>query len=128
LHTAQAPESSADLVAAHLADVELSLSALPVTRVIPWKKLAHWSLGVGLVAALAGGVLLIRNPRAQLLLQGMRTPASVLHDGTRVAKIAKHVRVRVSYPSYLARPPHTVDDPRKLEVPVGSHLELNVTP
>jgi len=128
LHSAPVPESSADLVAAHLADVELSLSALPATRVIPWRKLAHWSLAVGLGAALVGGVLLVRSPRAQLLLQGMRTPAPVLHDGTRVANVAKHVHIRVSYPSYLGRAPHTVDDPRTLEVPVGSHLELKVTP
>lgn len=128
LHAGPVPEASAELVAAHLADVELSLSELPAAWVIPWRKLAHWSLAVGLIAALAGGILLVRNPRAQLLLQGMRTPAPVLRDGTRVANVIKHVHIRVSYPSYLGRAPHTVDDPKLLEVPVGSHLEFKITP
>lgn len=128
LHGAPVHGTSNDLVAAHLADVELALSGLPPAHVMPWKKLAHWSLGVGLVAALAGGFFLLRNPRAQLLLQGMRTPAPVLPDGTRVANVMKYLQVRVSYPSYLGRPPHALENPRKLEVPVGSHLELRVTP
>ena len=47
----------------------------------PWRKLSHWSLGLGLVALIAGGAWLVRDPRSQLLLQGMRAPAPVLRDG-----------------------------------------------
>lgn len=128
LHGAQASGTSEELVAAHLAEVELSLIALPAARVVPWKKIAHWSLAVGIVAIGVGGVLLVRDPRAMLLLQGMRTPAPVLRDGTRVANVLEHVEVRVSYPSYLGRPPRTIEDPRALEVPIGSHLELSLKP
>jgi hypothetical protein len=128
LRAQRATESSAELVAAHLADVELSLSALPVARVVPARHLLHWSLGLGLLAAFAGSWLLARDSRSQVFLSGLRRPAPVLHDGTRVANIAKHVRVRVSYPSYLGRAPQTLDDPREVDVPIGSHLELRVTP
>src|SRR4029077_2144079 len=67
LHDTPVAGISPELVAAHLADVELSLSALPAARVVPWRKLAHWSLSLGLVAAIAGGIFLLRNPRGQLL-------------------------------------------------------------
>ena len=122
------PEASAELVAAHLADVELSLSALPVTRVMPARRLLHWSLAGGLLVAFAGSWLLVRDSRTQVFLAGLRRPAPVLRDGTRVANVAKQVRVRISYPGYLGRAPLTLDDPRELDVPVGSHLELRVMP
>ncbi|HKP60787.1 MAG TPA: hypothetical protein VJV78_28860, partial [Polyangiales bacterium] len=128
LQTQRATETSAELVAAHLADVELSLSALPVTRVMPARRLLHWSLGLGLLAAFLGSWLLVRDSRSQVFLSGLRRPAPVLGDGTRVASVAKHVRVRVSFPSYLGRAPQTLDDPREIDVPIGSHLELRVTP
>ncbi len=128
LHATDQPQGSPDLIAAHLADVDLSLAALPAARVVPWRRLLHWSLVLGIFAALAGGLVLLRDPRSQMFLQGMRAPAPVLKDGTRVAKIAKHVRVRVSYPSYLGRAPLTLDDPGLVQVPSGSHVELRVTP
>lgn len=128
-HDAPAPVAySRELVAAHLAEVERGLDSVPPARILPLRKLWHVSVAVGLFGLVVAGAALSREPAAWLFLRGLRSPADVRADGTRIAEVVKHFEVRISYPGYLDRPASTLHDPRELDVPAGSHIELRVTP
>lgn len=118
--------SSPELVQAHLAGVQRELEALPLQRVVAWRRLGHWSVWAALLLVIASATVTLREPRLRIFVHGLVAPARVRADGTRVAKVLRHVSVRLSYPSYLAREGATLRDPALIVAPRGTTLQLQV--
>jgi hypothetical protein len=123
-----ADEASAQLRAAHLAGVQHALLELPTRRVLPWSKLVHSSLLIGVLGVVAFAALDYHQPGLRDFVRALIAPALTRSDGTRIADVVASLQVQLSYPSYLGRDPSLLQDPSEIAVPAGTTIELRVTP
>jgi hypothetical protein len=125
---AGADQDSAQLRAAHLAGVQRALVDMPTRRVLPWSKLFHTSLLIGILGITAFAALGYRRPALRDFVRALIAPALTRSDGTRIADVVAKLKVQLSYPSYLGRDPSWLEDPSEISVPAGTTVELRVTP
>ncbi len=126
LRSAAVSFDSAELVQAHQSSVERALVEVPSARVVPWSWLRHWTVAVGLLVAAASAASLASDPQLRTFVHALFSPAKLRSDGTRIARVVEHFSVRLSYPSYLARPAATLRDPKIITAPRGTNIEVRV--
>jgi hypothetical protein len=120
--------SSRSLLAAHLADVQTGLAALPATELVPWSKLWRFSSVIGLCGLLAFGWLSWQDGPLHAFVGALIAPARERSDGTRLSPVIAQLSVRLTYPSYLAREATWMTDPTEMRVPAGTTLDVHLTP
>lgn len=120
--------SSPALLAAHLADVQSALSAVPATQLVPWSKFWRVSSIVGLAALAIFSWLSVQDGPLRAFVGALVTPAHERSDGTRLSPVIAQLSVRLTYPSYLAREASWMTDPSEMRVPAGTTLDVHLTP
>ncbi|MET0389029.1 MAG: DUF4175 family protein [Polyangiales bacterium] len=122
------PSISPELQSAHIADVQRALHALPAQEVVPWSRAWQTSTWLGLLSLATFAWLCSQHPGVQSFVRALVAPAEERSDGTRIAPVFSRLRARLAFPSYLGRDAQWVDDPTRIAAPVGTTLELHITP
>jgi hypothetical protein len=120
--------SSQALLAAHLADVQAGLDALPTKQLVPWSRFWRVSSIIGLAGLAAFAWLSWQDGPLRAFVGALITPAHERSDGTRISPVIAQLTVRLTYPSYLAREATWMTDPTEMRVPAGTTLDVHVTP
>lgn len=120
--------SSPALLAAHLADVQSALAAVPATQLVPWSKFWRVSSIVGLLALSVFAWLSVQEGPLHAFVGALVAPAQERGDGTRLSPVIAQLSVRLTYPSYLAREATWMTDPSEMRVPAGTTLDVHLTP
>jgi hypothetical protein len=69
-----------------------------------------------------------REPALRSFVRALVAPAHERSDGTRIARVVAQMRVQLVYPSYLGRDSAWLENPTEIEAPVGTSLDVQVTP
>ncbi len=118
--------SSPALVAAHARTVRDAVSALPPSQVVPVRWLEQRPVLFGLLCVAMSAALLRANDALRGGAFALLHPAHMRPDGLRVARVVSQLDARLVYPSYLSAEPLELHDPRVIEAPRGTTVELLV--
>ena len=125
---AERPNGSPELLAEVLASVGNELSAVPLSRLVPrprfWGRMLLSSLALALVC---GGMIVSREDVASGLY-AMSHPATELGERAAQGLWISQLSVQVSVPRERGGDLGQLINPRLLEVPEGSVIELTVRP
>jgi hypothetical protein len=120
--------ASEAMIRAHERRVRAALAEIPPARVVRWRRwLEHRSVALG-VAGVALAAALLSTERGGAGAYALVHPGERDAEGQRVAVAFGDVEAHLVYPSYLDRDSSTVLDPRLLEVPRGTSVELRARP
>ncbi|AKF06229.1 DUF4175 family protein [Sandaracinus amylolyticus] len=118
--------ASSELVAAHAQRLGAEIARVPADRVVPAGRwLRHPTVIGGAVAlGIAAGVVLGVD-RAAAGAWALVHPGEQDAEGTRVAAALEAVQARLVFPGYLGRGATVIADPSRLELPLGTSVELS---
>jgi hypothetical protein len=120
--------ASPALVAAHARAVRDAIAHVPPAVVVPLTWLRHPLAIAGFCATLVSALLFLGSESLRNGAHALINPAHVRPDGVRIGKVALSTTARLIYPSYLARGPAELREPRSIEAPRGTTVELLVHP
>ncbi len=115
IELASAPSGAPDLVAAHVAEVEQTLTSLPAREVVPLRDLRAPLPLAGLITALLVMSTMLVSDRAAAGAFALLHPGARDDGGAQLARVATEVQASVRFPAYMGRAPVTL---------TGAHIEL----
>ncbi len=117
--------ASTSLVRAHVLGVEARLARVPPSRVVSTAWLKHPTVSAGSLACVIAAALVAFVDRASAGAWALVHPDARTAAGAPVASVFTDASVRLEFPTYLHRAPEVHAAGTRLEVPLGTSVELH---